>query len=31
MLHNAGYDFNDDNLVVGAAFWVRLTQRFLCN
>ena len=31
MLHNAGYDFNDDNLSVGAAFWVRLTERFLCN
>jgi len=31
MLHNAGYDFNDDNLTVGAAFWVRLTERFLCN
>jgi hippurate hydrolase len=31
MLHNAGYDFNDDNLAVGAAFWVRLTERFLCN
>ena len=30
MLHNAGYDFNDDNLAVGAAFWVRLTERFLC-
>lgn len=31
MLHNAGYDFNDDNLAVGAAFWVRLAERFLCN
>jgi hippurate hydrolase len=31
MLHNADYDFNDDNLHVGAAFWVRLTERFLCN
>lgn len=30
-LHNPGYDFNDDNLAVGAAFWVRLTERFLCN
>ena len=31
MLHNADYDFNDDNLAVGAAFWVRLTERFLCS
>jgi hippurate hydrolase len=30
-LHNPGYDFNDDNLAVGAAFWVRLTERFLCD
>lgn len=29
MLHNAGYDFNDENLVIGAAFWVRLAERFL--
>ena len=28
-LHNAGYDFNDDNLVVGAAFWTRLVERYL--
>ncbi|OON41022.1 amidohydrolase [Izhakiella australiensis] len=29
MLHNAGYDFNDDNLTVGAAYWARLTERYL--
>ncbi|NLP62865.1 M20 aminoacylase family protein [Paraburkholderia sacchari] len=29
MLHNARYDFNDDNLTVGAAFWTRLVERFL--
>jgi hippurate hydrolase len=29
MLHNAAYDFNDDNLTVGAAYWTRLVERFL--
>ena len=29
MLHNAKYDFNDDNLTTGAAFWVRLVERWL--
>lgn len=29
MLHNASYDFNDDNLTVGAAYWTRLVERFL--
>jgi len=24
MVHNPGYDFNDDNIVVGAAHWVLL-------
>jgi hippurate hydrolase len=28
-VHNPGYDFNDDNLVVGAAFWVGLVEDFL--
>jgi hippurate hydrolase len=28
-LHTARYDFNDDNLTVGAAYWVRLVERFL--
>lgn len=29
MLHNAHYDFNDDNLTIGAAYWTRLVQRYL--
>jgi hippurate hydrolase len=29
MVHNPGYDFNDDNIPVGAAYWVLLAQRFL--
>jgi hippurate hydrolase len=29
MLHNAAYDFNDDNVTVGAAYWSRLVERFL--
>lgn len=29
MLHNAAYDFNDENLTVGAAYWTRLVERFL--
>jgi hippurate hydrolase len=29
MVHNAGYDFNDDCLATGAAYWVKLTERFL--
>jgi hippurate hydrolase len=29
MVHNPGYDFNDDNLATGAAYWVALTERFL--
>ncbi len=28
-LHNPGYDFNDDVLATGAAWWVRLTQNVL--
>ncbi|MDQ2138753.1 M20 aminoacylase family protein [Alcaligenaceae bacterium B3P038] len=28
-LHNPKFDFNDANLSVGAAFWCRLTERFL--
>ncbi|OAE56768.1 amidohydrolase [Achromobacter xylosoxidans] len=28
-LHNANYDFNDDNLCVGAAFWSRLAETYL--
>ena len=29
MVHNPGYDFNDRNLPVGAAYWTRLAERFL--
>ncbi|CAE6812384.1 Hippurate hydrolase [Paraburkholderia aspalathi] len=29
MLHNASYDFNDQNLTIGAAYWTRLVERFL--
>ncbi|ARU03867.1 amidohydrolase [Comamonas serinivorans] len=29
MVHNPGYDFNDKALPLGAAYWVKLAQRFL--
>ena len=29
MVHHPGYDFNDDNIAVGSAFWVRLAERFM--
>ena len=29
MVHNPGYDFNDDNIATGAAYWVLLAERFL--
>ena len=29
MLHNPKYDFNDELLTVGAAYWTRLAERFL--
>ncbi|MCU0841440.1 MAG: M20/M25/M40 family metallo-hydrolase [Thiobacillaceae bacterium] len=29
MLHNPHYDFNDKVLTLGAAYWVRLTERLL--
>ena len=29
MLHNPQYDFNDEVLTVGAAYWTRLVERFL--
>jgi hippurate hydrolase len=29
MLHDSGYDFNDELLVKGAALWGRLVERFL--
>ena len=29
MVHNPGYDFNDENVAIGSAFWVLLAERFL--
>ncbi len=29
MVHNPNYDFDDGNIAIGAAFWARLTERFL--
>ncbi|WP_394788499.1 M20 aminoacylase family protein [Rhodoferax sp.] len=29
MVHNPGYDFNDDNIAIGAAYWKLLAERFL--
>jgi len=29
MIHNSGYDFNDEILTLGATYWVRLAQAFL--
>ncbi|MGJ7515053.1 M20 aminoacylase family protein [Pseudomonas baetica] len=29
MVHNPGYDFNDSNLPIGAAYWARLVERYL--
>jgi len=29
MVHNPGYDFNDQVLPLGAACWVRLAQTYL--
>lgn len=29
MIHNPGYDFNDDVLPLGATYWVRLAESFL--
>jgi hippurate hydrolase len=31
MVHNPGYDFNDDILSTGATFWVRLAEAFFNN
>ena len=31
MVHNPGYDFNDDILTTGAAFWSLRVQRTLCD
>jgi hippurate hydrolase len=30
-VHNPRYDFNDENIGVGGAFWVSLAERFLAN
>ena len=27
-LHNPAYDFNDDNIALGARFWDRLARRW---
>ncbi len=29
MVHNPSYDFNDDNIATGAAYWVALVERYL--
>ena len=29
MVHNPGYDFHDDNIAVGSAYWSLLVQRYL--
>ena len=29
MIHNPGYDFNDDNLPIGARYWTALAQHYL--
>ena len=29
MVHNPGYDFNDDHVAVGSASWALLVERFL--
>ena len=29
MVHHPGYDFDDANIAVGSAFWVKLAERFL--
>ena len=29
MVHNPNYDFEDSNIAVGSAYWVRLAERFL--
>jgi hippurate hydrolase len=28
MVHNPGYDFNDDIIATGSAYWVALVERF---
>lgn len=31
MVHNPSYDFNDDNIEVGARYWVNLTKAFFAH
>lgn len=31
MVHNPGYDFNDDNILVGASYWVNLVKAFFAH
>jgi hippurate hydrolase len=31
MVHNPSYDFNDDNIAIGAAYWVALVQAFFAS
>jgi hippurate hydrolase len=31
MVHNTGYDFNDDNISVGATYWVNLARTYLAH
>ena len=31
MVHNPSYDFNDDNIATGSAYWVALVERFFCS
>jgi hippurate hydrolase len=31
MVHNPGYDFNDANLPIGAAYWASLAETYLCD
>jgi hippurate hydrolase len=28
-VHNSRYDFNDDSILIGAAFWTRLVEKYL--
>ena len=30
-VHNSRYDFNDDSILIGAAYWTRLVERYLAN
>ncbi|SAK84540.1 amidohydrolase [Caballeronia fortuita] len=29
MVHNPGYDFDDDNVIIGGAYWALLAERYL--